>query len=80
MNIQSKIDLMNALIRENRDITIEEYAETLAEIESIERKGASLLFSSPMYLQTASGIRAIEFELTISNQLPKEAINQSNEF
>lgn len=56
---------MNALIKENRDISIAEYCETLAEVESVEGH-------SSRYLQTASGI-------VISNQLPKEAINQNHE-
>jgi len=41
---------MKDLIKENKDITIEEYWETVKEIESVEHKTDS------MYLQTTSGI------------------------
>lgn len=63
---------MNALIKENREITIEEYHDTIAEIESIEQKQGLLLFGNPKYLLTTAGVRAIDYELNIT-QLPKEA-------
>lgn len=50
MNLSDKIHLMKDLIKENPEITIGEYWQTIAEIESVEHKTDSL------YLQTASGI------------------------
>lgn len=50
MTLESKIQLMKDLIKENRDITIGEYAQVVSEIESIEQKTGDL------YLQTSVGI------------------------
>lgn len=50
MNLYAKIQLMKDLIKENRDITIGEYAQAVSEIESIEQKTGDL------YLQTSVGI------------------------
>lgn len=66
MTLESKIHLMNDLIKENPDITIDEYWDTLNEIESVERH------MSP-YLQTTAGIRQAEYELIIVDNNQKAA-------
>lgn len=50
MTLSDKIHLMKDLIKENPEITIGEYWQTIAEVESVEHKTDSL------YLQTTSGI------------------------
>lgn len=62
MTLESKINLAKALIRENHDVTIGEFQETMEEIESIERH------MSP-YLQTATGIRKFEYDVIIKNDI-----------
>jgi len=63
MDLYDKIRLMKDLIKENKDITIGEYWETVKEIESVEHKTDS------MYLQTTSGI--LESEI-IHNKFTKK--------
>jgi len=62
MDLYDKIRLMKDLIKENKDITIGEYWETVKEIESVEHKTAG-------YIQTTSGI--LESEI-IHNKFTKK--------
>lgn len=61
MDLESKIRLMKDLIKENPEVTIGEYHDTLNEIESVERH------LSP-YLKTTSGIIHVPgYEIVIVN-------------